>query len=191
MSNGKIKGSIMMGIIRFLRLHRQQARLLLPEHLQRYLDTRILATGWHPEEDYLELMRVLVQIRPQSRTRGVTPFEDAARDAATTHFEGPYKSLLRKGDPARTLSNLPALWRLRHDTGEAEVELPKEGEARVLLRGYSLVAPESCELTQGTLWGMVHHSGGEDIEVTHPSCRARGHDVCEWRLSWARAPDRS
>ena len=186
MSDGKIKGSIMMGIVRFLRLHRQQAQRLLPPHLQRYLNTRILATGWHPEEDYLELMRVLVQIRARPQERGVSPFEDAARDAAATHFEGPYRSLLRKGDPARTLGNLPALWRLRHDTGEAEVELPAPNQARVLLRGYSLVAPESCDLTQGTLWGMVHHSGGRDIEVKHNRCRARGDDVCEWRINWSR-----
>jgi uncharacterized protein (TIGR02265 family) len=185
MSDGKIKGSIMSGIVRYLRLHRREAQKLLPPHLQHYLDTRILATGWHPEEDYLALMKVLVQLRQEPKVRGISRFEEAAREAATTHFEGPYRSLLRKGDPARTLGNLRALWQLRHDTGEVVVTMEGEKDARVELRGYSLVAPESCDLTQGTFWGMIHHSGAKDIKVSHTRCRSRGDDLCEWRVSWA------
>ena len=126
MSAGKIKGSIMSGIVRYLRLHRKESEKLLPAHLQHYLNTRVLATGWHPEEDYLELMKVLVQIRGEPKTPGISRYEESAREAAISHFEGPYRALLRKGDPARTLANLRALWELRHDTGEVEVTM--EGE---------------------------------------------------------------
>jgi hypothetical protein len=184
MSDGKIKGSIMSGIVKYLRVHRRDSQKLLPPHLQGYLDTRILATRWYPEEDYLGLMRVLVQLRREPKIPGISRYEESAREAATTHFEGPYKALLIQGDPGRTLANLRAFWQLRHDTGEMAVTMVGKKDARVELRGYSLVASEVCDLNQGTFWGMVLHSGGKDIQMSHGKCRSRGDDVCEWRISW-------
>lgn len=184
MSDGKIKGSIMVEIVKFLRSRKEEAREILPPHLQHYLNTRILATSWHSEEDYLGLMRAVVELWPEPSERGVSKFEDASRGTTEAFFEGPYKALVRSGDPGRSLASLGALWRLRHDTGEFEVSPEGEGEARVVLRDYALIEPEACELTQGTLWGLVHHSGGKGIEIEHTRCRARGDEACEWRLEW-------
>lgn len=186
MSTGKIKGTIMIEVVKYLRAHRERAREVVPERLQHYLDGRILATSWHDEEDYLELMKAIVAILPPSDARrGISPFEYSSRSTSGAYFEGPYKSLVRHGEPGRTLRSLGALWRLRHDTGEFEVELEGEGTARVWLRDYALVAREACELVQGTLWGMLHHSGAVEIELRHPRCRARGDEVCEWELEWS------
>jgi hypothetical protein len=185
MSDGKVKGSIMVEVVKFLRTHKQRARAALPPELQHYLDSRILSTSWYPEEDYLGLMRAVIQLRPSKGTPGVSRWEEAARETATAHFEGPYKAMLRKGDPGRTLSSMQALWRLRHDTGEFQVDLPQPGRARLELRDYALVARESCEMVQGTLWGMLHHSGARGIEIAHTQCRSRGNPVCEWQLSWS------
>jgi uncharacterized protein (TIGR02265 family) len=183
-SDGKIKGSIMIEVVKFLRSRKEDARAVVPSHLHHYLNTRILATSWHPEQDYLELMRAVVKLRPAPRERGVSPFEDASRDTTEAFFEGPYKALIRSGDPGRSLNSLGALWRLRHDTGEFEVELTGAKSARAVLRDYVLLHREACELVQGTLWGLLHHSGGKDIDIEHTRCRSRGHDACEWRLSW-------
>jgi uncharacterized protein (TIGR02265 family) len=131
-------------------------------------------------------MRAVVKFRPVSAGRpGVSPWEDAARDSTGAYFEGPYKALVRRGDPARTLQSLPALWRLRHDTGDFEVEIQGDGRARLELRNYALVAREACELVQGTLWGLLHHSGARGIELTHTQCRARGGVTCEWHAAWS------
>lgn len=184
-SGAHIKGSIMSGIVRYLRLHRQESQKLLPPNLRSYLDTRILATRWYREEDYLELMKVLVQIRADPKIRGISRYEESAREAAMSHFEGPYKALLRSGDPGRTLANLSRLWELRHDTGEITVTTAGDKSARIELRGYALVAPEACDLTQGTFWGMLHHVGAEDIRVSHSRCRSRGDDLCEWQVAWS------
>jgi hypothetical protein len=185
MSDGKIKGSIMVEVVKFLRSRKEEARALVPANLQHYLNTRILSTSWHPEQDYLELMRAVVKLRPAPAERGVTPFEDASRDTTDAFFEGPYKALIRSGDPGRSLNSLRALWRLRHDTGEFEVELEGAKGARVTLRDYALAQREACELVQGTLWGLVHHSGGKAIGIEQTRCRSRGADACEWRITWS------
>jgi uncharacterized protein (TIGR02265 family) len=187
MSDGKIKGTIVIEVVKFLRKYKEQARGIVPAHLQHYLTTRVLATSWHSEKDYLELMRVVVKLRStmMGGKPGISAFENAARDSSVAYFEGPYKALVRKGDPARTLASLPALWRLRHDTGEFEIELLGEGRARLDLHDYALVEREACELVQGTLWGLLHHSGAKNIELAHAQCRARGNPTCEWQVAWS------
>lgn len=185
MSGGRVKGTIMIEVVKYLRSYKEEARKVVAPRLQHYLDGRILATSWHPEEDYLELMRAVVELFPRTDDAlEITSFEAASRASSGAYFEGPYRSLVKRGDPARTLNSLGPLWRLRHDTGEFEVRLDSGQSAVVLLRDYALVAREACELVQGTLWGMLHHSGGEEIRIAHSRCRARGDGVCEWRLVW-------
>jgi uncharacterized protein (TIGR02265 family) len=185
MSQGQVKGTIMTEVVKYLRHRKAEARALVPPRLHHYLEMRVLSTSWHPEEDYLELMRVIVQLRRDRPEPGVSAWEASARASTRSYFEGPYKSLVRGGDPLRTLANIQALWRLRHDTGEMTVESEGAKSARIELSDYGLVAAEACELIQGTIWGFLHYAGAQDIEVRHVQCRARGSEVEEWQASWS------
>lgn len=186
MSQGKVKGTIMAEVVKYLRSRREAARAALPPRLSRYLDTRILASSWYPEADYLELMRVIAGLIPERYLEdGLSAFEVAGRNTSTSYVEGAYKTLVRKGDPLRTLSNFQALWRLRHDTGSIEVERTGERAARIELHDYALVAPEACAVIQGSFWGFLRHSGARDPKLEHSLCRARGDAHCEWHVEWA------
>jgi hypothetical protein len=186
MSEGMIKGTIMAEVVKFVRKNKERARQILPEHLHHYFNSRILSTSWHPEEDYLELMGVVVKLRPKPNpAEGLSAWQAAGRASSDSAFEGAYRSLLRPGDPGRTLTHFPALWRLRHDTGDARVELMSKNTARIELRDYALPPGESCELVEGTIWGFLHHSEAEGIELAHTRCRGRGDEVCEWTAKWS------
>jgi uncharacterized protein (TIGR02265 family) len=131
-------------------------------------------------------MRALVKIRPTTDAGpGVSPWEAAARVSNAAYVEGPYKVLLRPGDPQQTLNNFGALWRLRHDTGEVRVTPEGDRAALLELRDYALAAREACELVQGTIWAFVHHSGAENLRIEQIRCRARGDDACVWRVTWS------
>ena len=186
MSHGLVKGTIMTEVVKFLRSRREEARALVPERLHHYLGTRILSTDWHPEEDYLDLMRAVVQLVPNpGGATGLEIWERAARDSNAAYFEGPYKPLIAGGNPKRSLSRLDTLWRLRHDTGAMVVEVEDDNRARIELRDYALVAEESCALTQGTLWGVLSYSNAKNIEIRHTRCRARGDSICGWQVAWS------
>jgi hypothetical protein len=186
MSRGRVKGTIMIEVVKYLRSRKEEARPLLPLHLKPYLNTRILATSWHPEQDYLDLMHVLIALRPRStEDAGLGPWEAAARVSTANFFaEGPYKSMVRKGEPGRTLASLDALWRLRHDTGRFQVESTGPNQARLELRDYAVEPGDSCSLVQGTIWGFLYYSEGKNIAIEHTKCRARGDAACEWQASW-------
>lgn len=175
----------MAEVVKYVRSRKEEARVLLPESLHHYFESRILATSWHPEEDYLALMRVVIKLLPGSPgVTGLEVWEAAARRTNQVYFEGPYKSLIYQGDPQRSLSKLHSLWRMRHDTGEVSVVADGDHAARIELRGYALVSAESCALSQGTFWGVLSYSGALEITLAHTRCRARGDELCEWRASW-------
>lgn len=186
-STGRVKGTIMIEVVKYLRHHKDKARPLMPPHLHRYLETRILATSWHPEQDYLDLMQVIIALRPRTpEDEGLGPWESAARDSTANFFDdGPYKSMVRKGQPARTLASLDALWRLRHDTGRFTVEQQAPNRARLELCDYAVEPGDSCALVQGTIWGFLYYSDAKSIEVEHTQCRAKGAARCEWTASWS------
>jgi hypothetical protein len=185
MAAGKIKGTIMIEVVKFLKHHKREARELVPSHLHSYFDARILSTSWHSEEDYLELMRAVVALRGPDPEGKVSDWEASARATTKAYFEGPYKALVRAGDAVRTLANLQSLWRLRHDTGQMMVASDGPNAARIRLSDYALVAAESCQMIQGTIWGYLHHAEAKSIEIEHTHCRARGEAMCEWKATWS------
>jgi hypothetical protein len=180
---GNIKGTTMIEVVKFLRSRKKEAAPLVPPRLQHYLQSRLLSTSWHPEEDYLELMRVVVKLyKPENPS--LTIWEEVARRTNAAYFEGPYKAFVYPGDVARSVGSFPDLWRLRHDTGVGTVIQEGKGRARVELRDYALVANEGCLLVQGTLWGLLEYSGAQGAALVHSRCRARGEPICEWKATW-------
>lgn len=185
MSQGKVKGSIMLETVKYIRASKEKSRALVPDHLQHYLSDRILVSRWYPEEDHLGLNAVTVQLYA-----GVGAHEDPeawaklSRDSAALHYGGTYSSLVTKGNPARTLSRYGTLWQLRHDTGEVELESISPTEAIVRLSGYALLSSEQCASIRGSIEGLIEVAGAREVASTHPLCRMQGDAVCEWHFRW-------
>lgn len=182
-TGAKVKGTIMTQVVKYLRSRREEGRAAVPDRLGHYLQARILATSWYPEEDYIDLMRGVVAILPPGPNPGISGFEHASRDTADAYFEGPYSVLVRQGQPGATLKNLESLWRLRHDTGHMKIVV-EGNKALVELRGYPIVSWEMCDLIKGSIWGILSYAGAERIEVQHRTCRSKGDPECDWEATW-------
>ena len=61
----KAKGTTMVGLVRFLRRHREAARAALPPALHGYLEERVNPAGWYPEEHLLGLVRAVATMLPR------------------------------------------------------------------------------------------------------------------------------
>lgn len=179
---GRVKGSIFAKVVKSLRARKDEATAKVPEHCRHYLEERILEVSWLPESDYLELMRVLLELLPDP---GMDRWEWAGRDAAERDFDGVYRPLIKKGNPGRSLESFPVLWKLRHDTGETQVERTPSGGAVVELSNYVLRAEEIYRSIQGTLWQILHQAGATDIEVERTLSPDARH--CRWELRWREA----
>lgn len=185
MNGGKAKGSIFIQVVKLIRSRKEQGKRLVPEHLQHYLSGRILPTTWHPEEDFLGLMRASTELfgGPGSAEDPQTWFE-AARATGPFYFDEAYKLLVRRGDPGRTLASYGSLWSLRHDTGKVQCEALSDHEMLVRMDDYALVSETMCATTGGDMAGLLDSAGAQGVQLTHPRCRAKGDATCEWRVSW-------
>ncbi|MDD9971331.1 MAG: DUF2378 family protein [Myxococcales bacterium] len=179
---GKLKGGILIEVVKFLRSRKEEARRLLRPELHSYLEDRVLASSWYDEQDYFELLEAVAKL--YDAPDGVDPWVLMGRTGARSSLGSAYRSMVRVGDPETTLKQFPLLWEVRHDTGRARVAIDGPGEGRVWLRDYALVSHQICKAIQGTITELVHQSGARDIEVEKLQCRAAYAEACCWKLSW-------
>jgi hypothetical protein len=185
MSSGKVKGTILIQVVKLIRSRKEEGKRLVPERLHHYLSGRILPTSWHPEEDFVALMHASTELFAGPGTaEDPDAWFRAARATATFYFDDTYKALVHKGDPARSLASYGSLWKLRHDTGTVSCDRLSDTEMTIRMDNYAVVSEKMCATTQGDMAGLLDTAGAKNVKFAHPRCRAKGDTTCEWRATW-------
>jgi hypothetical protein len=170
-----VKGTIMQPLVRGLKAGVPDARALVPPHLHRYLEERILVSEWYPEEDHLELLQIL------GRATGVVSFVPMGHVLAQFELGGVYKLALHKGDAVRTLRSWVKLWPLNHDTGALEIT-ERRGGATYTLTDYAIPSREICEIVTGYVTEGLRMAIEKTPRVAHSKCRTTGAAACVWEI---------
>ncbi len=187
----QIKGTGMLNVIKGLKVQSEDALQELPESLERYLDEKILVASWYPAEDFLALLRFLCKILPAEALRSTPdepptddPWEWIGRRVASIDLVEIYSSMIVYGRPWRTLERFPRLWRLYFDTGNAEVAIAGDREARVELREFPFAEKEDyCRHLAGYLFSAMRVAGARDVQV-QVSNVAQGSAPACWSITW-------
>ena len=176
---GRVKGSTLLGAVKFLRAKRAQATpLMAPEH-RHYLDETIKNSAWYPLGDLLALVGVAADLLGTGRDQA---FEFMGDFAARAHAEF-YGDLLRgSGSSSRVF----ALWTTQFDAGKMQRTAEGPGRARVELQEFKSPSRELCLLIGGYIRGTLGMNDVEDIAVEELSCTTKGDRVCAWRATWKR-----
>jgi hypothetical protein len=177
----KVKGTNVVGAVKLLRANRERALTLLPARLHHYLQERLLVSSWYPEEDQIELLRVIARLMPPTPN----PFVVMGMTTAQADLTGIYRNSLRADDPQRTLLAAGGLWRNYHDTGEMSASDEGSKAAVVRLRGYQAACVEMCRVVEGYLIGCSRVAGASDVRTTKLTCSLDGAPECSWRLAWS------
>lgn len=173
----RAKGTMMLPIVKGMRVNRSAVEPLLPEHLHKYLETHILPTEWYPADDQQELFQVL------GRALGVADFERFGMVMASEQLTGFYRAFLVAGDGERSLRGMSQLWRMNYDTGVMSV-VTTPGAARIELEDFPYVAEPNCEVLSGYMRRLLELTGMRAIEVAHGPCTAHGGKTCVWELTF-------
>ena len=177
----KVKGTNVVGAVKLLRANRERALALLPARLHHYLQERLLVSSWYPEDDQIELLRVIAKMMPPAPN----PFIVMGLTTAQADLTGIYRNYLRPDDPQRTLSAAGGLWRNYHDSGEMSASNEGPSGAVVRLRGYQAACGEMCRVVEGYLTGCARVAGARDVRTTKLTCCLDGAPECSWRLAWS------
>lgn len=178
----KAKGTTMVGLVRFLRRHREAARAALPPALHGYLEERVNPAGWYPEEHLLGLVRAVATMLP--RELG-DPYRRMGELSAREHLDGSYAHLFASTtDPLAIPARAFALWASQHDSGRLDLAVSGEREAVVTLRDFAKPSREMCGIVGGYLAETLRLLGFADVHAEETGCRVHGDPACTWRCGW-------
>jgi hypothetical protein len=177
-SVAKAKGTVIIGLVKALRTHKEKAAAALPAALQHYLSERIVVASWYPLEDYIALLRACGKVLQGEA--GASVYDMMGRTAARDHMNGTYSRLKNTVSRQAAFTLLTSMY----DTGEMKVLERAPGHALLEWVGFALPAREVCETFTGYQSERMGAQGFEDVQVRHVRCRAEGSPSCRWDISW-------
>jgi hypothetical protein len=176
---GRVKGSTLLGAVKFLRSRRDEAAALLAPQNRHYLEDRIKSSAWYPLADLLVLVRACADLLATGHGQA---FEFMGEFAAKAHAET-YGDLMKGGGSnSRTF----ALWSTQFDAGKMRRTIEAPGRMRVELQEFKSPEAELCKLIGGYIKGTIELNPVTDVAVDKLSCTLTGDDTCSWRASWKR-----
>ena len=183
----RIKGSVL--ITRLNLLKNQGGGERLQQVLQRLtaadrkvLEGVIMPISWYPLELNLRLDSAIADVlSPRDRSKA---FIEMGRASAEQNLNGPHHVFIRKGDPHFLLSHSPEIYRLYYAVGSRTYE--KTGPKSAVLRTMSAesVTEADCLTIVGWYQRAIEMSGGRNVRIEHPKCRARANGHCEYLCTW-------
>jgi hypothetical protein len=183
----KAKGTAILGLVKFLRRHRDAAVAALPAHLMHYLEARVHVSTWYPEQDLLELARAVAPMLPTSVG---DPYELMGRISARDHLEGSYAHLFAGvAEPLAIPARAFALWASMHDSGRLETTVEPPSAVRVELVDFALPSREMCRIVGGYLAETLRIVGFAAPRPVETACRLDGAPRCTWICHFEGAPD--
>lgn len=169
----KVRGSALIGAVKFLRTRKEEARLVLPTPLHAYLDECVDRGSWYPEAELLCLVRAILDLLPGHESEAL---EQMGIVTARAHLAGAYDELAQTEPSQRVLM----VWSAMHDTGVLDVEREGPGRWRYELRDFALPSTEICAIVAAYLSEAHRCVGASDPQVEEIACRLRGDACCSW-----------
>jgi hypothetical protein len=95
-----------------------------------------------------------------------------------------HRAFLVPGNPHAFLAKTPLIYSYYYDQGRREYEKAGEKEAVLTTREAETFSAPDCLTVVGWYRRALEMCGGESPSVVEEECRAKGGDVCRYRLRW-------
>jgi hypothetical protein len=182
---GNIKGSVL--VARFEFVERELGAAALPRLMamltaaDREQLSHVLAGRWYPFALGARLDEAIARLAGRS---GEAFFRGLGRASADTHLTGVHRAFLRPNDPLGFLERAELLYPFYYDRGRRTFEAlgPCEG----VLTTYDAPTFSTTECLTNCGWHerALELCGARDVHVEEEECRARGGEVCRYRVRW-------
>ena len=145
------------------------------------LDGQVVKSQWYPFEIFVDLNESIDRLFGRGDLSVVKTLGRFGADANLTTI---YRLFYMVGTVKWIMDRAARLWDLHYDSGRLLV-VRQPGNA-VELRIVKFATPHRthCLSVQGWAERSVELSGGQDVKLEEPGCRARGDAECNLLLSW-------
>jgi uncharacterized protein (TIGR02265 family) len=141
----------------------------------------LLPTSWYPFELGKRLDAAIVDELGGGRPEF---FERIGAASAEQNLRGVHRHFLVEGDPQEFLSQAPMIYAFYYDQGRRDYEATGPREAVLTTHGAEVFSVPDCATVVGWHRRALEMCGARNPRVVEEECRARGGEVCRYRLSW-------
>jgi uncharacterized protein (TIGR02265 family) len=141
----------------------------------------LLATKWYPFRLGERLDAAIVDELGGGRPQF---FERIGAASAEQNLGGVHKQFLVEGDPHAFLSRAPMIYAFYYDQGRREYERTGATEAVLTTRDAEAFSVPDCATVVGWHRRALEMLGAKNPRVVEEECRARGGEVCRYRIRW-------
>jgi len=185
MSAQKIKGSILKSRLAFVEQKfgvegRQKVMESLDPEDRRALEN-VLPVAWLDFEIGKRLDDTIVRVLGGGRAE---VFERLGEASAEANLTSVHSAFLTSGDPHAFLSKAPQIYNMYYQTGRREYERTGEKEGVLTTYDAETYSKPDCLTVIGWYRKALEMCGATNPRIIEDECRARGGNVCRYRVSW-------
>ena len=141
----------------------------------------ILPVQWYPFELGKRLDGAIVQVLGGGK---VEFFERLGEASATRNLATFHQAFLTPGDPHGFLAKAPTIYALYYETGRREYSRTSETSGLLVTYDAETFSAPDCLTVVGWYRKALELCGAHGVRVVEEECRARGGEVCRYRVSW-------
>lgn len=181
----QVKGTVLKSRLAFIDQHfgtagRDKVLASLSPDDQHELQ-RLLPVKWYPFELGKRLDEAIVNVLGGGHNHFFLRLGEASADQNLARM---HQAFLVPGDPHAFLAKAPTIYRLYYETGRREYQ--KVGPKEALLTTYeaeTFSAPD-CLTVIGWHRRALEMCGAQSVVIVEEECRAKGGEVCRYRVQW-------
>lgn len=143
-----------------------------------------LASSWYPFELGRRLDEAIVQELGGGRAGFFEKLGEASAEK-NLGADGVHRRFLVPGDPHAFLAKAPLIYSYYYDSGRRDYEATGEREAVLTTRDAETFSAPDCLTVVGWYRRALEMCGAKEPRVVEEECRAKGGDVCRYRLTWS------
>jgi uncharacterized protein (TIGR02265 family) len=185
MNEQKVKGSVLRSRLDFVRDQGGDDALLkviesLSPEDQKVLHN-VVPVAWLPFEIGKRLDDAIVQVLGRG---SLSYFERLGESSAEKNLGTVHAAFLAPGDPHGFLAKAPQIYRMYYQVGRREYEKTGEKEGVLTTFEAETFSKADCLTVIGWYKKALEMCGAVNPRVFEEECRARGSEVCRYRVSW-------
>ena len=185
MATQKVKGAILKSMLAFVEKQFGREGLdkimenLDPEDQKALLG--LVPVAWLDFEIGKRLDDAIVRVLGGGRPE---VFERLGAASADANLKTVHAAFIAPGDPQAFLSKAPQIYRMYYQTGRREYEQTGEKEGVLTTYEAETFSKADCLTVIGWYKRALEICGAQNPRIVEDSCRARGDEVCRYRVSW-------
>ena len=182
----QVKGSVLKSRLAFVEQHAGKdgvERVLTTLSAEdRNAVSNLVAIQWCPFDLGQRLDEAIVQVLGHGKPEF---FERLGAASAETNLSTVHKAFLTPGDPHAFLAKAPQIYKLYYDTGRREYAKAGAKEAVLTTHDAETFSAPDCLTIVGWHKKALEMCGVSGVRIVEEECRARGGNICRYRISWA------